>query len=143
MVKRLMVVLGALVVMSMVLSACATPTPATVVETVIVPKEVEVEKEVEVVVTATPEPEAPAGPKTLVVCLGQEPDTLYLHGTDMLAAAHIQEAIYDGPIDNRTYAYQPVIIEKLPSLEDGDAVINAVTASRWTRWSSPSRCSRA
>ncbi len=47
MVKRLMVVLGALVVMSMVLSACATPTPATVVETVIVPKEVEVEKEVE------------------------------------------------------------------------------------------------
>ena len=127
MAKRLMVLLGALVVMSMVLSACATPTPATVLQTVVVEKEVEVETEVEVVVTATPEPEAPAGPKTLVVCLGQEPDTLYLHGTDMLAAAHIQEAVYDGPIDNRTYAYQPVIIEKLPSLEDGDALINAVT----------------
>jgi peptide/nickel transport system substrate-binding protein len=49
----------------------------------------------------------------------------------MLAAAHIQQAVYDGAagggIDNRTYSYQPIILEKLPSLDDGDAVINAVT----------------
>ncbi|MHB1296869.1 MAG: hypothetical protein ACYC4R_17995, partial [Anaerolineae bacterium] len=121
MVKRLMVVLGALVVMSMVLSACATPTPATVVQTVVVEKEVPVETEVEVekVVTATPEPAAPAAPKTLVICQAQEPDSLYGYGSEMLASSAVQHAFRDGPIDSRTYAYQPVILKKLPSLEDG------------------------
>jgi peptide/nickel transport system substrate-binding protein len=138
MARKLMSVLGALVVLSMVLSACATPTPETIVETVIETVEVEVEVpvevpvEVEVEVTAVPEPDAPAGPKTLVVCQGQEPDTLYPYGGDMLAASHIQHAVYDGEggggaMDTRTYAYQPTILKKLPSLDDGDALINAVT----------------
>ncbi len=132
--NKLMAMLGALVVLSMVLAACATPTPEKVVETVVVEKTVEtvVEKTVEVVKTVekivekTPEP-TPKGPKTLVVCQGQEPDTLYAYGGSMLAASHIQEAIYDGPIDTRTYSYQAVILEKLPSLNDGDAVVNAVS----------------
>jgi peptide/nickel transport system substrate-binding protein len=125
--------LGALLVLSLVLSACATPTPETIIETVVVEKTVEVEKEVEVPVevTATPEPEAPAGPKTLVVCQGQEPDTLYPYGGDMLASTHIQQAVYDGEEwgagDSRTYSYQPTILTKLPSLDDGDALVNAVT----------------
>jgi len=34
--------------------------------------------------------------------------------------------IYDGPIDARTYQFQPVILEKLPSLADGDAVLRTV-----------------
>jgi peptide/nickel transport system substrate-binding protein len=129
MVKKLSVLLGALVVLSMLLSACATPTPQVVQETVVVEKTVEVETTVEVVVevTPTPGPAAPDEPKTLVVCQGQEPDTLYWYGGSMLAARHVQHAIYDGPIDNRTYSYQPVILEKLPDLEDGDAVINTVT----------------
>jgi peptide/nickel transport system substrate-binding protein len=131
MVKKLSVLLGALIVMSMLLSACATPTPQVVQQTVVVEKtvEVEVETTVEVVVevTPTPGPAAPDEPKTLVVCQGQEPDTLYWYGGSMLAARHVQHAIYDGPIDGRTYSYQPVILEKLPDLEDDDAVINAVT----------------
>lgn len=125
--------LGALVVLSMVLGACATPAP--VVQTVIVEKTVETVKTVEVEVVKTVEVtvEAPTPaptevlPKTLVVCQGQEPDTLYSNGGSMLAASHIQEAIYDGPIDTRTYAYQAIILEKLPNLEDGDAVVSAVT----------------
>jgi hypothetical protein len=48
--KRLFFVLTLLMVVSMVLGACATPTPETVIQTVEVPKEVvttvEVEKEV-------------------------------------------------------------------------------------------------
>jgi peptide/nickel transport system substrate-binding protein len=130
--KKLMVLLGALVVLSLALSACATPTPERIVETVVVEKTVEVEKivektvEVEKIVEKTPEPE-PVGPKTLVVCQGQEPDTLYANGGSMLASSHIQEAVYDGPIDNRTYGFQPVILEKLPSFDDGDAVLETVT----------------
>jgi peptide/nickel transport system substrate-binding protein len=55
-----------------------------------------------------------------------EPSTLYAYGTSELAAAHIWEAIYDGPIDTVNFSRQPVALEKLPSLADGDAVINEV-----------------
>jgi peptide/nickel transport system substrate-binding protein len=59
----------------------------------------------------------------LNVCIVGEPDTLYLYGGSRLSATrHVMEALYDGPIDHRDYAYQPVILEKLPSLADGDAV---------------------
>ena len=57
-------------VASIALASCATPTPETIVETVVVTKEVEGET-VEVVVTATPEPEEP------VEFTADDPDTLY------------------------------------------------------------------
>jgi len=38
----------------------------------------------------------------------------------------VLEAIYDGPIDARAYQFQPVILEKLPSLADGDAALRTV-----------------
>ncbi len=62
----------------------------------------------------------------LTICMGSEPDTLYLYGGGLLATRHVHEAIYDGPIDNRNFGYQPVILEKLPSLADGDAVTETV-----------------
>ncbi len=123
--KRLLVLAALLTVVSMVLAACGpTPEPQVVTVTVEVTKEVIVEKTVEVEVT--PEPE-PAGPKTLVVCQGQEPETLYRYGGSMLAASHVLHAVYDGPIDSRTYGYQPIILEKLPNTEDGDAMLEKVT----------------
>jgi peptide/nickel transport system substrate-binding protein len=45
----------------------------------------------------------------------------------MYVADVVREAIYDGPIDERGFDYQPVILEKLPSLADGDAVIEPVS----------------
>jgi peptide/nickel transport system substrate-binding protein len=121
--------IGLLIIASMVLAACQ-PQTTTVVETIIVegtPQVVEVEVETE--------PEVMM-PDTLVICIGQEPDTLYAYGTDMLAASQILEAIYDGGagvgdggFDDRSFSYQPVITEKLPSLADGDAVINTVTVN--------------
>ncbi len=76
--------------------------------------------------TPTPAPTT-AVPNSMTICLGQEPDTLYVHGGVMLAAGHIRSAVYDGPIDSRSFAYQSVIVEKLPSLADGDAVIHTVS----------------
>jgi peptide/nickel transport system substrate-binding protein len=75
-----------------------------------------------------------AEPKTLVICQGQEPDTLYIHGGSMLAAVHIETALYDAAaipnaVDDAGFAYEATITEKLPSLEDGDAVINTATAT--------------
>ncbi len=120
---------------SLVLTACEGETKEVVVtkivtekETVVqtvVQKETVVEKEtVTVIETVVPTIEKP---DTLVICIGQEPDTLYIHGGSMLAASQVLEAVYDGPFDNRTFAYQTTILEKLPSLADGDAVINTVT----------------
>ncbi len=74
----------------------------------------------------TPEPTNPPSTRTLTICQGAEPDTLYIYGSNMLAANNVLEAIYDGPIDSNGFSYQPVILEKLPSLADGDASIQPV-----------------
>src|SRR3972149_2851186 len=78
--------------------------------------------------TATPQPvpTAAALPRTLTVCLGQEPNSLYPFGTLNMAARSVLGAIYDGPIDTFTNGYQAVILEKIPSLENGDAQLTAV-----------------
>jgi peptide/nickel transport system substrate-binding protein len=62
----------------------------------------------------------------LTICLASEPETLFLYGGNSLAQNHVLQAIYDGPIDTQNYGYQPVILEKLPDLADGDAVIEPV-----------------
>jgi len=96
--KSIFLALSFLALLALALAAC---TPTEVVKTVVVTQEVVTEGETviqEVVVTATPEPEVPteAAPRTLVVCMGQEPDTLYVNGGNMLAASQVQQAIYDG-----------------------------------------------
>ncbi|MEA4910393.1 MAG: ABC transporter substrate-binding protein [Anaerolineaceae bacterium] len=70
--------------------------------------------------TATPEP------RTLVVCVGQEPETLYPYGGISDSTWSILEAVYDGPFDTRQFSTQPVILSKMPNLSDGDAAIQAV-----------------
>ncbi len=132
---KLVVSMGSLLILlSMLLGACGgTSEIVYVTQTVVVT--VEVTPEAPPIEEATPEPPPVTRTKILVVCLGQEPDTLYLYSDESptLAARHIQHAVYDGPIDNRAYDFQPVILEKLPSLEDGDAVINTVTVQAGDR----------
>ncbi len=83
--------------------------------------------------TPAPEPPTPIPtPKTLIVCLGQEPDSLYrysesyLYGGSSRAAETVLQAIYDGPLNVRSYQYEPVILEKLPSIADGDAKLEPI-----------------
>jgi peptide/nickel transport system substrate-binding protein len=127
--KSIILALSFLALVALALAAC---TPTEVVKTVVVTQEVQVAGTPvvqEVVVTATPEPvvATEAAPRTLVICMGQEPDSLFNpYVSNMLASTTVDNAIYDGPIDNNTFAYQPVILEKLPSITDGDAVINKV-----------------
>jgi peptide/nickel transport system substrate-binding protein len=113
--------------LALLLVAC---TPQVVTVTVTSPPET-------VVVTATPSPSPeppPVGPKVVNVCVVGEPDTLYLYGgSELPATDHVMEALYDGPIDHRGYAYQPVILEKLPSIGDGDAVVRTIYVRRGDR----------
>jgi peptide/nickel transport system substrate-binding protein len=76
--------------------------------------------------TAAPTP-TPVPPTRLTICLGEEPNTLFPYDQPNAAALSVLEAIDNGPIDSVSYEYQPVILQKLPSLQDGDAQILPVT----------------
>jgi peptide/nickel transport system substrate-binding protein len=67
--------------------------------------------------------------RSLRVCLGEEPNTLYPLGNLNAAARSVLSAIYDGPMDVVEYGYEAIILEKIPSLEDGDAQISPVNVS--------------
>lgn len=84
---------------------------------------------VESVVTSAPNipPTPTIPPRRLTVCISEEPETLYIYGGNSLAQRHILSAIYDGPVDMVAYQNHPVILEKLPSLADGDAVLAPVS----------------
>lgn len=64
--------------------------------------------------------------RSLVICLGQEPLTLYRYGGSSRSMWSVLEAIYDGPFDTRQYSTQPVILKKMPNLADGDAEFKPV-----------------
>ncbi len=126
---------------AVVLAACAPQTETVTVEvTRVVTETVQVEGEavvqtvvvvetvVETVEVEPPAEEMAAGPKDLIVCQAQEPDTLYPAGTDMLAASSVMHAIWTTNYTQLSFDYQPVGMAKLPSLADGDAVVNSVEA---------------
>jgi len=126
--KSLILALCFLALGAIALAACA---PTEVVKTVIVTQEVQVAGTPviqEVVVTATPAPVEPtvAAPRTLVICMGQEPDTLFPPAGSMLADSQVQEAFLQDVTTTNTFAFQPVLLTKLPSIADGDAVVNKV-----------------
>jgi peptide/nickel transport system substrate-binding protein len=68
----------------------------------------------------------------LSVCLGPEPSSLFLYGDTTSAAQSIRQAIYDGPFDVYNYEIEPVILEKKPSLADGDARLRPIEVTPGT-----------
>jgi peptide/nickel transport system substrate-binding protein len=82
--------------------------------------------------TSTPQPTStatPVPPRHLTVCLGQEPTSLYPVNNTSPVAQSVLAAIYDGPIDTNSYGYQPVILEHLPSIGNGDAQLTPTSVS--------------
>ena len=78
---------------------------------------------------STPLPSPMPASRSLTVCLGEEPTTLYLYGGLNSSARSVLSAIYDGPMDVSNYDYEAVILEKIPDLEDGDAQVNPISVS--------------
>jgi peptide/nickel transport system substrate-binding protein len=79
--------------------------------------------------TPDPTPSAtllPAPERLLTIFLGREPASLFHYDATSIAAREILAAIYDGPVDIRAYSAHPVILQKLPSLLDGDALLQPV-----------------
>jgi peptide/nickel transport system substrate-binding protein len=128
-----------LVVMpSFILAACgpsvSTNTPEPIVETLVVTEIVEATPvETIQVVTLMPEP---TGPRTLVICMGVGPETLYVYGSQSAIMTRVHEAIADGgwkAYDTNSFGYQPILLEKMPSLAGGDATLTVVAASEGDR----------
>ena len=106
--------LFSIVILALMLAACGVlPAPQSSTAT----------PEVTPAPTLTPVPVA----RTLTVCLGEEPNTLYPFGAPNAAARSVLEAINDGPIDTVGYDYQPVILTRLPSLDNGDAQVTPIS----------------
>jgi len=82
--------------------------------------------------TATPIP-----PETLIVCLLDEPQSLYLYGAASRSADTVLQAVYDGPFDLLDYAYQPVLLEAMPDLASGQVLQNTVTVQNGDRYLNP------
>ena len=116
MLKQMNIVLWGIVFIALTLSSClpeygtATPITASTASP-------ELASETE----ASPTPQPPPL-RELNICLGQEPTTLYPYGDLNPAAKSVLAAIYDGPYDNLSYEYLPAILQKMPSIADGDVV---------------------
>lgn len=119
--------IGALVLAAMfILAACGGTSE---VQTVVVTEIVEGEP-VEVVVTAEPEAEPAAPAKdTIIVCMAQEPDSLYNQVSTMAVSVQVLHASNGkGWIYDTGYFYATEMLENdtFPSFEDGSAVIEEV-----------------
>ena len=77
--------------------------------------------------TTTP---TPAPERNMVICVGQEPETLYPYAGSSKSMWSVLEAIYDGPFDSRNFTTQPVILSNLPSYENGGVILQAVTVQK-------------
>lgn len=75
--------------------------------------------------TSAPTPAPTAEPRELTICLGQEPSSLYLYASSTRSTWSVLEAVYDGPIDTVNYTLHPVIIERIPDMDSGDAVLES------------------
>jgi peptide/nickel transport system substrate-binding protein len=58
--------------------------------------------------------------------MGGEPADLYLYGDGGIEPTAVRHAIYESPYTSLGYDYQPLALEKLPSLADGDALLETV-----------------
>lgn len=74
-----------------------------------------------------PTPTPPPQHTSLIVCLMNEPPSLYLYGDTTREADAVLQAIYDGPIDLLGYEYKPVILTGIPTLDGGGAKVQPAT----------------
>jgi peptide/nickel transport system substrate-binding protein len=68
----------------------------------------------------------------LTICLGYEPESLYLYAAQSQAAREVLQAIYDGPFDESNGVVTPVILTEMPAfsltpvtVQAGQTVVNS------------------
>jgi peptide/nickel transport system substrate-binding protein len=102
--------------------------------------------------TTAPDEQTEAS-RSLTICLGYEPESLYLYAAQSQAAHEVLQAIYDGPFDESGGKITPVILSKVPTfsltpvtVQAGQSVVNSqgqVVALQAGTQVFPSGCSSA
>jgi peptide/nickel transport system substrate-binding protein len=116
--KKLGVMVAVLMTVSLILSACATPTPEVVERVVTQEVEKVVTQEVEKVVTATPAPAVPEG--TIVVGVWQEPKGLIWNIFYEAHTNDILDSMYYAPVAlDENDELIPELLEELPTTQNG------------------------
>ncbi len=77
----------------------------------------------------TEAPEIAPSSKDLVVCLSEEPASLFIYADNSLAAQAVRHALFTNYITTRAYAFQADGLQKIPNLADGDALLQQVQVS--------------
>jgi len=75
---------------------------------------------------STPNVPTPTPLRVLTVCLGREPQTLFLYQAFSTSARSVLQAIYDGPLDVQNFDFAAVILEKKPDQANGDVTLAPV-----------------
>ena len=102
------------------LTSCQTPNPEILSETIQLSPTTIPEALPTISPTPTPEP-----PRVLTIC-SQEPTSLFLFRDSSSAARTVLQAIYDGPVDVENFTVIPIILERIPSLENGELTLHTV-----------------
>ncbi len=110
-----------LIVLAMVLAACGGAAPPNALDPISTP----VGRTTPTSVLGLIAPPTPATEKNLIVCAPTEPDSLFWTQKD-LAARTILDVVREPLIDQRDYGYQANLVERLPSFENGDAILRDV-----------------
>ena len=58
---------------------------------------------------------SPVPEKVLSICLGAEPESLFLYGDQSISANIIRQAIYDNPVDEVDFQFSSILLEEIPS----------------------------
>jgi peptide/nickel transport system substrate-binding protein len=109
----------------LLLSSCSNAS----LEEIVITPEAQVE---EISPTETlPLPTATEAPKrSLVVCMGEEPKSLFVYGDSSRSMWSVLEGVYDGPYDVVNYEPKAVILQQIPSLDNGGAAFSAVQVQK-------------
>ncbi len=79
----------------------------------------------------------PPAIREVTVALRNDIPSLYVYDFLSTDAQSILQALMDDPLTKLNYDYQPVLLTKLPSLEDGDIAIRMVAVQSGTRIADP------
>lgn len=74
----------------------------------------------------SPQVPSPTPLRVLTVCLGREPQTLFLYQAFSASARSVLQAIYDGPFDVQDFDFVAVILEKKPTQANGEVTLAPV-----------------
>lgn len=112
--------------MAPVATDAGTTTDATAAPTEMVEATAAATEVVEATAVATEVTTAPVEDKIMVICMAQEPKSLIWSESALVTSA-VLEAVQPPLADTREYGYQATLVKKLPSIDDGDAMLEEVT----------------